>query len=197
VLPTEARAVSNFGVLPGDSVADVLAHVRGAVDDARVEMGRASYALIEKTIRSIVTATLESKQPPMPTTFISAGPGVPPCMSPISQAVVAGSHCYISGQLAVDADGVFRAGTTKEEAMLAFQNLFAVAEAAGFSREEIVYVDIAFIDLGDLSAVNQIWSELFPEGRRPARTVHQAAALPCGGRVKVQAIAVRDDSRRA
>ena len=45
-----------------------------------------------------------------------AGPGLPEAPSPISQAVVAGTHCYVSGQLAVDTDGVFRPGTAAEEA---------------------------------------------------------------------------------
>ncbi|MFN2564180.1 MAG: RidA family protein [Gemmatimonadaceae bacterium] len=36
------------------------------------------------------------------------------------------------------------------------------------------------------------YAELFPEGRRAARTIYQAAALPHGGRVQVQAVAVRE-----
>jgi 2-iminobutanoate/2-iminopropanoate deaminase len=54
-----------------------------------------------------------------------------------------------------------------------------------------VYVDVAFIDLRDVAEVNALFGELFPEGRRPARTIYQAAALPYGGKVKVQAVAVR------
>jgi 2-iminobutanoate/2-iminopropanoate deaminase len=73
----------------------------------------------------------------------------------------------------------------------AFRNVFAAAAVAGFAIEEIVYVDIAFIDLVDVSEVNALYEELFLEGRRPARTIYQAAALPYGGRVKVQAVAVR------
>ena len=127
----------------------------------------------------------------MPHRFIVSGPDLPPAPSPISQAVVAGTHCYISGQLAVDESGVFRPGTAREEAARAFGNVFAAAAAAGFAIEEIAYVDIAFIDLVDVSEVNALYAELFPEGRRPARTIYQAAALPYGGRVKVQAVAVR------
>lgn len=124
--------------------------------------------------------------------FVTSLPELPAAPSPISQAVVAGSHCYVSGQLAVDADGVFRAGTAREEAEQAFRNLFAAVEGVGFARRDIVYVDVALLDLGDLPAVNALWAELFPEDRRPARTVYQAAALPYGGRVKVQAVAVRE-----
>lgn len=128
----------------------------------------------------------------MPHRYIRSGPALPAAPSPISQVVVAGNHCYVSGQLAVDADGVFQRGTTRDEAALAFRNVFHAVEAAGFSRDEIVYVDIAFIDLADVPPVNELYAELFPENRRPARTIYQAAALPYGGRVKVQAIAVRD-----
>jgi 2-iminobutanoate/2-iminopropanoate deaminase len=128
--------------------------------------------------------------------YVVDGPDLAAAPSPISQAVVAGSHCYISGQLAVDAAGVFRPGTARDEAALAFRNVFAAAAAAGFTSAEIVYVDIAFVDLADVAEVNALYAELFAEGRRPARTVYQAAALPYGGRVKVQAVAVREAAER-
>ena len=78
------------------------------------------------------------------------GPGLPEAPSPISQAVVAGTHCYVNGQLAVDETGTFRPGTAREEAALAFENVFGALAAAGFGRHEIVFVDVAFIDLGDV-----------------------------------------------
>ena len=127
----------------------------------------------------------------MPHRYIVSAPGLPAAPSPISQAVVAGTHCYVSGQLAVDDTGTFRPGSARDEATLAFQNVFAALTAAGFSKDDIVYVDLAFIDLADLAQVNALFGELFLEGRRPARTVYQAAALPYSGRVKVQAVAVR------
>lgn len=129
--------------------------------------------------------------------YITSGPDLPAAPSPISQAVVAGDHCYVSGQLATDASGTFRPGSTRTEAELAFRNLFAALDAAGFAREDLVYVDLAFLDLADLPQVNALFAELFPEGRRPARTVYQAAALPYGGRIKVQGIAVRQRDRGA
>ena len=126
----------------------------------------------------------------MANTYLREGPGLPAAPSPISQAVVAGDQCWVSGQLAVDEQGVFRAGTAADEARLAFRNVFAALDAVGFAPEDVVYVDVAFIDLADLPAVNALFAELFAEERRPARTVYQAAALPYGGRVKVQAVAV-------
>jgi 2-iminobutanoate/2-iminopropanoate deaminase len=123
--------------------------------------------------------------------YIVSAPDLPPPPSPISQAVVAGNHCYVSGQLAVDSTGSFRPGTAREEATVAFANVFAALNAAGFSKDDIVYIDVAFLDLADLESVNALFADLFPEGRRPARTVYQAAALPYAGKVKVLAVAVR------
>jgi 2-iminobutanoate/2-iminopropanoate deaminase len=127
----------------------------------------------------------------VPHRYVASAPDLPAAPSPISQAVVAGNHCYVSGQLSVDSTGTFRPGTAREEATQAFANVFAALRAAGFSRDDIVYVDVAFIDLADLPQVNVLFAELFAEGRRPARTVYQAAALPYAGRVKVQVVAVR------
>ena len=127
----------------------------------------------------------------MTTRYIVAVDGVPPSPSPISNAVVVGNQCWISGQLSVGPDGKYQPGTAREEAERAFAHVFRIAEAAGFARSEIVYVDLAFIDLADVAEVNALYGDLFPEGRRPARTIYQAAALPFGGRIKVQAVAAR------
>lgn len=117
--------------------------------------------------------------------------GVPPSPSPISNAVVVGNQCWISGQLSVGDDGAYVPGTARDETERAFAHIFRIAEAAGFARTDIVYVDLAFIDLADIKEVNSLYAELFPEGRRPARTVYQAAKLPFGGKIKVQAVAAR------
>jgi 2-iminobutanoate/2-iminopropanoate deaminase len=127
----------------------------------------------------------------MPRRWITAVEGVPPLPSPISNAVVVGTTCWISGQLSVGDDGRYRPGTARAEAERAFELVFKVAQAAGFATDEIVYVDLAFADLDDLPAVNALFGELFAQGKRPARTVYQAARLPFGGKVKVQAIAAK------
>ncbi|MBN3723230.1 RidA family protein [Burkholderia sp. Ac-20379] len=124
--------------------------------------------------------------------FISTGDGLPQWPSPISHAVVVNDTCYLSGQLSLDATGAYRRGTPAQEARRAFAHLFRALEAAGFRRDELVFVDIAFVDLAALPEVNEVFAELFEAGRRPARTVYQVAALPFGGQVKVMGTAVRD-----
>ena len=66
--------------------------------------------------------------------YITQGKGISPTTASISQAVVAGNYCHISGQLSV-VNGVFQSGTVLEEAKIAFTNLFAVLEAADFERK--------------------------------------------------------------
>jgi enamine deaminase RidA (YjgF/YER057c/UK114 family) len=127
--------------------------------------------------------------------YVTSGQGLPKLAAPISHAVVAGEHCYVSGQLATDAAGEFRQGSALQEAELAFRNVFSVLNAAGFSPSDLVFVEIAFLDLGDLAEINGLFAQLFAEGKRPARTVYQAAALPFGGKIKVQGIAVRQSTR--
>ena len=124
--------------------------------------------------------------------FIDSGSGLPEWSSPISHAVVVDNICYLSGQLSLGLDGSYVPGTAREEAERAFANLFAAVRAAEFKVEELVFVDIAFVDLADAPDVNRLYSELFAEGRRPARTMYQAAALPFGGRVKVMGVAIRE-----
>ena len=106
--------------------------------------------------------------------------------------VVVDNICYLSGQLSVSAAGEYLPGTTYEEAVRAFDNLFCAMRAAGFAIEDMTFIDIAFTDLSDLPQVNRLYASLFPEGRRPARTIYQAAALPHGGRVKVMGVAIRE-----
>lgn len=123
--------------------------------------------------------------------FITNGQGLPKWTNPISHAVVVGNLCFVSGQLSVAENGDFISGDIEEEAQRAFGNFFAALTAGGFSKSDVVFVDIAFDDLRHVDAVNKIFAGLFPQGKRPARTIYQVAALPFGGKIKIMGTAVR------
>ena len=123
---------------------------------------------------------------------IVTGEGLPKWSAPISHAVVVDNICYVSGQLSFDAKGKFVSGTVREEAERAFKNLFAAIQAADFAVSDLAFVDVAFADLRDLNEVNRLFAELFDEGKRPARTIYQVAALPFGGKVKVMGVAIKE-----
>jgi 2-iminobutanoate/2-iminopropanoate deaminase len=124
--------------------------------------------------------------------FITQGEGLPQWSTPISHAVVVNETCYVSGQVSVDVSGQYVPGSVREEAERSFSNFFAAVRSAGFSSDEDYFIDIAFIDLADLDEVNALFAELFPEGKRPAQTIYQAAALPFDSRIKVMGVAVKD-----
>ncbi len=69
-------------------------------------------------------------------------------------------------------------------------SLFWMKMFAGFSKDDIVYVDLAFSNLDDIGEVNEVYGRLFPINR-PARTIYEAAKLPFGAKVKVQAVAMK------
>lgn len=124
--------------------------------------------------------------------YITKGEGLPNWTNPISHAVVVNNMCFVSGQLSVNTEGRYVLGTILEEGKLAFSNFFAALENANFKKEDIVFIDIAFNDLKDVPVINTLYMELFPEGKRPARTIYQAEALPFGGKVKITGTAVKD-----
>ena len=124
--------------------------------------------------------------------FISAGEGLPAWSAPISHAVVVDNLCWVSGQLALDGEGTYVPGTAKDETALAFRNAFAALRHAGFTPQDVSFVQIDLADLADMPAVNAVFASLFEIDRRPARTVAQAAGLPYGAKVKVVVVAAKE-----
>jgi 2-iminobutanoate/2-iminopropanoate deaminase len=114
---------------------------------------------------------------------------VPPARVPLSQAIKVGDWVFASGQLAMDPKtGRLVAGGIKAETGLVCENLTAVLDAAGSSLDKVAKVTIYLADLGELMAMNEIFSEYFPQDP-PARTTFQAAGLVAGARVEIEAIA--------
>lgn len=124
--------------------------------------------------------------------YIVEGKGLPQWSNPISHAVVVNNMCFVSGQLSVNEAGEYIEGSIFEEGRLAFDNFFAALTASGFDKSDIVFIDIAFENLKELPVINQLYMDIFPEGKRPARTIYQAAALPFGGKVKITGMAVKN-----
>ena len=115
---------------------------------------------------------------------------VPPARVPLSQAIKAGEWVFASGQLGMDPrTGRLAEGGIKAETRQVCENLKAVLEAAGSSLARVVKVTIYMADLGDLMAMNEVFSQYFPKDP-PARTTFQAAGLVAGARVEIEAIAI-------
>ncbi|WP_345800407.1 RidA family protein [Microbacterium sp. AZCO] len=127
----------------------------------------------------------------MSATRIVDGPGLPAGL-PFSLAAGTDDFCFISGMPALDALGRYQPGTFEEEADLAWRNVMRIADTAGFAQHEIVYVQCVIADIGDYSSLNDWWRRQFTDiPSAPARFTFQAAALPFGCKVEMQAVAAR------
>ena len=114
----------------------------------------------------------------------------PKAIGPYSQAVSAGAAVYLSGQVGLDpANGELVGGGLEVEARRVFDNLRAVAEAAGASLAAAVRVTIYLRDLSQFALANSIMAEYFSEPY-PARVTIGVAALPRGAAIEVDCILV-------
>ena len=122
-------------------------------------------------------------------TRVAAAPGLPTTF-PFSLAGGSGGICFISGMPSVDASGAFIPGTFAEETERAWRNVAAIAGAAGYSGEEILYVQCVLADMENYSELNDWWRRQFPDASTaPARFTFQAGALPFGAKIELQAVA--------
>ncbi|HRR66700.1 MAG TPA: Rid family detoxifying hydrolase [Methanomassiliicoccales archaeon] len=116
--------------------------------------------------------------------------GAPAPVGPYSQAVVCGDLVFCSGQLGLDpATGAMAEGAVAQ-ARQALANLQAVLQAAGSSLDRAIKVTVYMTDLAHFPEVNKAYADFF-EPSFPARTAIQVAALPKGGEVEIDVIALR------
>jgi 2-iminobutanoate/2-iminopropanoate deaminase len=114
----------------------------------------------------------------------------PRAIGPYSQAVVAGSLVFLSGQIPLDPQTgeMVGAGDVRAQARRVMENLRAVLTAAGSSFEQVVRTTIFLQDLADFAHVNEVYASYFKDAP-PARATVQVAGLPKGALVEIDAIA--------
>ena len=116
--------------------------------------------------------------------------GAPAAVGPYCHAKLCGNTLYCSGQLGLDpATGALAEGV-EAQAVQALDNLGAVLRAAGMDYCDVAKTTVFLSDMGNFAAVNEIYARYFP-GEPPARSCVQAGALPKGGLVEVEAVAVK------
>jgi 2-iminobutanoate/2-iminopropanoate deaminase len=117
-----------------------------------------------------------------------SSPGAPKPIGPYSQAVKAGA-VYCSGQIGLDpATGKVEEGIVLQTSRV-LANLDAVLQSAGMSLANVVKTTVFLVDLSEFSQMNDEYAKHFSPPF-PARTTVQAAALPRGARVEIDAVAV-------
>ena len=117
----------------------------------------------------------------------------PPAAGPYSQAIATDELVFCAGQLGTDpvtgelADGV------EAQADQVLRNLAAVLDAAGCTFADVVKTTCFLADINDFAAFNAVYARHMTD-TPPARSTFQVAALPKGGLVEIEAIAVRPRS---
>ncbi len=113
----------------------------------------------------------------------------PTAIGPYSQAVVTGDWIFASGQIPLDpSSGEVVAGGVTEQTRRVLDNLAAVLEAGGGGLTTVVKTTVYLSQMTDFAAMNAVYAEYFTE-HRPARATVQAAGLPKGVAVEIDAIA--------
>ena len=113
----------------------------------------------------------------------------PAAIGTYSQAIKAGNTVYMSGQIPLDPKTMELVDGFEAQTVQVFENLKAVAEAAGGSLKDIVKLNIFLTDLGNFAPVNEVMSRYFQQPY-PARAAIGIAALPKGAQVEMDAVLV-------
>ena len=115
-------------------------------------------------------------------------PAAPAAVGPYSQAIVVERFVYTAGQVGLDPrTGKLVLGGLEAETCQALANLSAILEAAGAGLSRVVKTTVFLADMRDFPAMNAIYAEAFGD-HRPAWSTVQAAALPLGARVEIEAV---------
>lgn len=115
--------------------------------------------------------------------------GAPAAIGPYSQAIKAGQMLYTSGQLGIDpATGNLLDGVEKQ-AEQAMKNLGAILSEAGLGYADILKTTVFVTDLANFAAVNAVYARFF-EDSFPARSCVEVSALPKGGLVEIECVAM-------
>ena len=114
----------------------------------------------------------------------------PKAIGPYSPAIRTPSMIYTAGQIGLDpATGELIAVTVEEQTRQVLTNLRNVLEAAGSSLENVIKTTVFLKDMNDFPKMNSIYAEFFGENP-PARSTVAVAALPKGGLVEIEAVAL-------
>lgn len=114
----------------------------------------------------------------------------PEAIGTYSQAIKTGNTVYLSGQIPLDPNTMTLIdGDMKAQINRVFENLQAVAHAAGGSLKDVVKLNVFLTDLGHFALVNEVMAQYF-EQPYPARAAIGVAALPKAAAVEMDAILV-------
>ena len=96
---------------------------------------------------------------------------------------------FVSGQLPVDSEtGEFPSEDIADQTRQSLENIREILKEAGYTMERILKTTVYLQDMGDFTAMNEVYQEFFT-APYPARAAFQVAKLPKGAKVEIEAVA--------
>jgi reactive intermediate/imine deaminase len=119
--------------------------------------------------------------------YVIQTPDAPAAIGTYSQAIRVDNTVYLSGQIGLDPNTMMMVEGIEAQVHRVFQNLRAVADAAGSSLNDVVKLNIYLTDLAHFGKVNEIMSTYFHQPY-PARAAVGVASLPRGALVEADGV---------
>jgi 2-iminobutanoate/2-iminopropanoate deaminase len=117
--------------------------------------------------------------------------GAPPAVGPYSHGVLcSGTMLFLSGQVALLADGSFVDGDVTAQTEQVFKNISLVLASQGATLADVVKTTVLLATMDDFAAMNTVYADTFGE-HRPARSAFAVARLPKDALVEIEVIACR------
>ena len=116
----------------------------------------------------------------------------PKAVGPYSQAIIAGSFVFCSGQIGLDPQSGNLVEGIENQTKQVLENLSAVLTVENLSLKDVVKSDIFITSIVDFTVVNEIYSQYFSSDPKPARTTVEVSNLPKGALIEISCIACKE-----
>ena len=124
-------------------------------------------------------------------TKVIATKKAPAALGPYSQGLVVGNLVMTSGQVPINPETGEMPESIEEQTRQSLTNVKHILEEGGSSMDKAIHSTVFLQDLGDFTAMNEVYATFF-QGTRPVRSCVQVAKLPKGAKVEIEVIATLD-----
>jgi 2-iminobutanoate/2-iminopropanoate deaminase len=121
---------------------------------------------------------------------VIGSPNAPKAVGPYSAGIQTDAYIFLSGQLGLEPQsGSLVEGGVEAQTKQALTNLQSILQSNNLTMEHVVKTTVFLKDMNDFAKMNAVYAEFF-KSDPPARSTIQVAALPKGGLVEIEAIAL-------
>ena len=114
----------------------------------------------------------------------------PAAIGPYSQAIHVGNMLFTSGQLGLVPETGDLPEGIEAQTSLSLANVEAILTDAGFEKKDVVKTTVYIKNMSDFGKINALYTDFFGD-HKPARSCVEVAALPKGGLVEIEVVAVK------